>query len=268
MVISCGSPNPKLDIVFTLYKPGALEFRLMLDLSRLTRTPHAFHYVDNSDNKRNMSTAWNECAERGSAPYICFIHTDIVLSKGWEQPLLEYLEFTPEAGAVLPNPARFDLIGRKFNLSTPPTEAEMDAWASWAREAQDSQHTTFAVPAGDCACFFAVMVRRKDFQALCGFDERVRFWGNNNEFQLRLDARKLHTMMVHASSVWHQEGTAVAAAEKSGAFDGNVESAQWKLCQDRLRANPSLEWHKLSPAKRAAVRSDPRYLIGKSPFFS
>ena len=48
-----------LDVVLVLYKPGDLESRLRSDLGRLTTTPSMLHTVDNSDNRMNLSTAWN-----------------------------------------------------------------------------------------------------------------------------------------------------------------------------------------------------------------
>lgn len=250
-----------LDVVVVLYKPGELERRLLREVSAKTEVPHTFRVFDNSENEKNLSMAWNDMANEGHAPYVAFLHSDLVLSKGWESPLIHCLESDPSVGAALPNPARFDQIGRSFPLSDPPTDVQMEAWASWSRKAMVGKTLTFAVP-HECAVFFCTVVRRKDFIALKGFDERFRFVGNNHEFQWRLRDMKFRTVMVHSSSVWHKDALSFRKAVDSGLFREDLEGEHWSKWKDLLLSGTEKKWHELGNVVRLAVRCDARFMVG------
>lgn len=251
-----------IDIVTVLYKPGDLEKRLVAQIPSMTKTKHKLHVLDNSENKKNFSTAWNELASEGSYPYIAFLHSDLVLSNRWETPLLECLKKRPEVGAAVSNPARFDLTEKKFHLSDPPTDLEMEEWASWSKKNLKDSYVTYAVEVGDCPVFFCVMMRRRDFDALKGFDERFRFVGNNHEFQWRMHSLGLLTVMVKASSVWHKDAFSFRKAIASGAFNERKEGVHWDLWKGLIKSGLKKKWNELSDEERKRVRNDPSFLIG------
>lgn len=257
-----------LDVNVVLYHPDHLERRLQEDLPRLTGSRARFHILDNSNNELNLAAAWNDLGFRGNAPYVGFLHSDICVSRDWDLPLIEYLTSHPEMGVVLPNPGgRWDLLGRQFKLSTPPSPEELDAWSSWARTNMSGKHTTYATSVGDTAVFFCAVMRRRDWEALKGFDERVRFVGVNTEFERRMSERGLHTAMVHASSVWHQDAKSFFKAKSIGAFRDDVEGRNWNHWDTALRTGKTAKWHDLPDAERAAVRRQDSFRIGSSrPF--
>ncbi len=254
--------NKLLDIAILLYKPGEIEARLVKEISRLTPTEHVLHVFDNSANEKNFSMGWNDLANEGSAPFIAFLHSDVYPSFGWEKPLIEALQKHSEFGAVLPNPGWFNHIGKSFLLSDPPTDEEMEAWASYSRAGMQDRFLTWAIVGGDCAVFFCVVMRRSDFEALKGFDERFRFVGNNHEFQWRLKDRRLLTVMSHASSVWHKDAFSFWKAIKGGAFDEDREGKHWGKWKSLVQSGSVRKWHELTDAERLAIRGDPSFLIG------
>lgn len=253
---------PVIDLVTLLYKPGPIEARLVKEISRLTPTPNTLRVFDNSSNEKNFSSGWNDLALEGAAPYIAFLHSDIYPSFGWEKPLIEALEKHPDYGAVLPNPAWFNHIGKSFPLSSPPTDGEMETWASYSREKMAGAHLACAVNVGDCPVFFCVVMRRRDFNALKGFDERFRFVGNNHEFQWRLHDHGLKTVFVHASSVWHKDALSFYKAIGAGAFSENIEGRNWDYWREQVKGRRAKKWHELSDEERKAFRTDPRFRIG------
>lgn len=251
-----------LDVVLVLYKPGDLEARLRADLARLTTTPAALHTIDNSENLLNLSMAWNSGAAAGMAPYIAFLHSDVVLSKGWQEPLLECLARDKSVGAAVANPARFDLSGKAFIMGAPPTEPQMEAWASWSRKKVSKKTVTYAVKDGDAASFYAVVVRRADFARLHGFDERIRFWGAGHDFQWRLhDVLAMNTVMALGSCVWHLGSHSVGKARLEGRFSDAAEHEHWEGWKLALQEGHVRKWHELSGAERRAVRQDARMLL-------
>lgn len=46
------------------------------------------------ENKKNMgiSYSWNQGIEASASKYICFVHSDCILTSGWEIPLIKHLE--------------------------------------------------------------------------------------------------------------------------------------------------------------------------------
>lgn len=256
-----------LDVVLVVYKPGNLETRLRSDLGRLTTTPSMLHTIDNSDNRLNLSMAWNTGAAAGRGPYIAFLHSDVVLSKGWQEPLIECLKQRPGVGAVVANPARFDLSGKAFILSSLPTDKEIEVWASWSRKKLHKKTITYAVSSGDVASFFAVIVRRSDFVRLKGFDERLRFWGPGHDYQWRQQSLLgLETVMAVGSCVWHAGSHSVSKARLEGRFSDAAESQYWDRWKALLTDGKVRKWHELDAASRRASRSDPDLLIsGASP---
>jgi hypothetical protein len=257
--------DAKLDIAILLYKPGEIEQRLVREISRLTPTSHKLHVFDNSNNEKNFSSGWNDLAAAGAAPYIAFLHSDVYPSFGWERPLIAALEKRPDYGAVLPNPAWFHHIGKTFPLSSPPTDGEMEAWASYSRVKMADAHLACAVAVGDCPVFFCVVVRRSDFQSLKGFDERLRFVGNNHELQWRLNSRGLKTVFVHASSVWHKDALSFRKAISMGNFVQNDEGKHWEYWKSKVRSGQAEKWHELTDADRRTFRGTPEFRIGGPP---
>lgn len=54
--------------------------------------------------RRNYGFAegYNRAVEMVETPYVLLLNSDVEVEKGWWQPLLEFMEVTPDAGAVMP----------------------------------------------------------------------------------------------------------------------------------------------------------------------
>lgn len=251
----------QVDVVIVLYKPGDFERRLIQELPRKTETSHIIRVFDNSRNAKNPSMAYNDLVFSGTAPYIAILHSDVLVSSGWEIPLIKHLEENPTTGAAVSNPGRWDQLGKEFVLGDPPTDRELEAWGSWAHRNMAGKSIPWVTP-GECAVFFSVVMRRPDYTFFQGFDERLRFVGNNHEFQWRLHEKGLRTVMVHSSSVYHKDAASFHKAIKGGEFVADQEGAHWEKWKALIRTGREQPWHKLTDEERRDVRNHPEFLIG------
>lgn len=255
--------DPEVDVVVVGHRPGAETERVLADAVPLAGLAAKLRYFDNTGNPKNLSRAWNDLAREGRAPYIAFLNSDAVPCPGWAARLSAVLSVDSGAGAVFPQPLlppKVRFLDREFSLSEPPTRAEMRALAAWASEKHPdlSPHKAHAK-----AGLFSVMMRRTDFEALSGFDERLRFYGQDHDIQERLAERGLSTVRALACPFYPGRGAATRKAIDLKDIDINAEYEHCGKTLAALRSGKLNRWHLLSDAERAAVRKDPACRISK-----
>jgi len=255
-----------VDVAVVGYRPGPETARLLAEVNAITRRPHTVNYFDNTGNPKNLSAAWNDLARQGSGTFIAFLNPDIVISPGWDDRMAACLEGHPEVGAVLPSGVGGNGVFRLVNgvtypgrYSNPPTPDEMGAMAAWS--ADKAGHYVFS--ATDPAPFWAVMMRRADWEALKGFDERLRFYGQDHDMQHRLRRRGLQTVMLLSCPVFNYGSLPTRRAREAGDFDVNEEYHANGRVYPLLRDGRLPLWENLSDAERAAVRGNPAYAISR-----
>lgn len=254
-----------LDIVVVAYRPGEETRRLLAELPRFTKAPYELHYFDNTGNPKNLSAAWNDLAAAGSAPFIVFLNPDISLSPEWDERLTKFLELHPEVGVVLPDPVGHppfkSVSGRTCPIAYrfPPSEEDMIALGQWAK----TQEGFYAFTENDPAPFFAAMMRRKTFEALFGFDERLRFYGQDHDVQHRLRIRGLQTVRVYSCLLYNQVSVPTKKAIEHGDIDINEEYRHIGRVLPYVKDGSLAAWDRLTPKERGLIRQDPRYVISR-----
>jgi hypothetical protein len=256
-----------LDIVTVAYRSGEDLEALRRDIPRMTESPHHLWVFDNTGNPKTLTIAWNDLALGGSAEYIAFLNTDVRLSPGWDSRLIEALERGGvAAGAALPRPVGHDwpsLLdpGRAPFPShqTAPAPGPEDMSALAARSKDERGVYVFAGE-GDRASFYAVLVRRADWNRLRGFDERFRLYGQDHDFQRRLEERlSARTVRANGCPVWHRCGGSSMEAAKRGEVDFSAEMRHHGVVKSALRAGRLKDWDLLGPEECRAVRLDAAY---------
>jgi hypothetical protein len=257
--------NPSIDIVMVAYRSEADLPDVLEGLKTMSSLPHELHFHDNIGNTKTLTIAWNELASRGKAGYIVFLNTDIRLSPEWDARLVAGIERHADAGAVMPRPVGHDwqklLDPTKeaypdFNVAPPPTHDAMrrlaDAWKDL--------DTDYSFGGGCNAAFYAVMIRRSAWEALKGFDERYRFYGQDHDFQRRLLSRfGKYAMGISSAPVWHRCGGSVRKAAERGEVDFNGEMRHCGAIGEATKNGSMLEWDLLTDADRLRIRSNPKY---------
>lgn len=262
-----------LDVVTVAYRSGDDLVAMRRDIPAMTKTPHSFRVFDNTGNPKTLTIAWNDLALEGKADYIAFLNTDIRLSPGWDARLIEALETSPiPAGAVLPRPVGHDWPCL-LDASRPAFPAHETAPApgpeemtTLAQRSQGEKGIYVFAGEGDRASFYAILVRRKDWMDLAGFDERFRLYGQDHDFQRRLEERlSARTIRANGCPVWHRCGGSSREAAKRGELDFSAEMRHHGHVKGALKEGALRDWDRLSPDERRAIRMDPAY--GAMPVF-
>jgi hypothetical protein len=247
-----------VDVVVVGYRPGPETTRLLSFLPQLTRLPHKLHYCDNTGNPKSLSAAWNDLAAQGSAPFIAFLNSDAFPCPGWDLRMSSILQRHVRVGAVVPKAVGVPsarVSGREFPVSDPATPEQLEAIANAldGNLLYDYGH--------ECAPFYSVMVRRLDFDALLGFDERLRFYGQDHDLQDRLRAKGMKIVQAAGCPFTHGNSAATKAAIQHGDIDIMEEYTHIGRILGPLRSGHIRRWHTLSDKERRAVRADPAYAM-------
>lgn len=255
-----------VDIVVVGYRPGDETVRLLAEASALAGRDNALHYFDNTGNPKNLSMAWNDLALGGKRGFIAFLNPDIVVSPGWGDRMASCLERHPEVGAVLPSCVGGDGVFRLVNgvtypgqYSVPPTPGDMAAMAAWASDKEGH----YVYGPGDMPPFWAVMMRRADWEGFNGFDERLRFYGQDHDMQERLRTKGLQTVMLLSCPVFNFGSLPTKRAQQFNEIDLNAEYHANGRVYPLLRDGRLPLWQALSDQDRAAVRGNPAYSISR-----
>jgi len=257
--------NPKLDVVIVAYRSESDLPSVLDGLETMSSFPREVHLHDNIGNTKTLTIAWNDLANRGSAEYIVFLNTDIRLSPGWDERLVDGIERHADAGVVLPRPVGHDWpklvdpAAAAFpdpGCAPPPTPEAM----RYIAEAWKDREADYSFGGGCNAAFYAVMVRRNIWDALKGFDERFRFYGQDHDFQRRLLNRfGKYSIRIDCAPVWHRCGGSVRKAAERGEVDFGSEMRHCGAMESAVKGGGLREWDLLTDEERARVRSNPQY---------
>jgi GT2 family glycosyltransferase len=238
--------SPQVDIVIVTYRSERFLPRLLEDLESMSQLEHAIHLFDNTGNPTTLSRAWNDLAAAGQAPFIVFLNPDCVLSPGWDSALKDVLDRRANLGIVRPP-------GFHGHM---PSREEMVAVAKGAPEGEFERHWDCGLDRG----WFCSMMRRSQFEALRGFDERLRFFGQDWDIVRRMQSR-LGLLFAHANrcQIWHQIGGSRAEGAARGEFSDDLEYGYFQWIWERLHNGDLKDWDLLTNDERNLVRQDPLF---------
>jgi GT2 family glycosyltransferase len=121
-----------------------------------------------SPTNRGYAGAVNLALAEARGDYVAVLNMDVVISPGWLDPLVSFLEASPDAGAVCPlivlesDPGRINAAGQNVNV----TGLGFNRWLEQPRERAGGE--PFRVSGLHGAAF---LVRRELFEAIGGWDE-------------------------------------------------------------------------------------------------
>lgn len=238
--------SPEIDIVIVTYRSEKFLPRLMEELESMSRLQHAIHLFDNTGNPKTLSRAWNDLAAAGCAPFLVFLNPDCALSPGWDSTLKAVLDRRPDAGIARPPGLHGQMPSREQMIAA-------------ERAAPDDEFQRY--PGTDLNMgWFCSMMRRPQFEALQGFDERLRFFGQDWDIVRRMHSRLgLGFMHANKCQMWHQDGGSRREAEARGEFSSDVEFAYFQEIWERIRTGELKDWDLLTSEERDLVREDPIY---------
>ena len=256
--------DERLDIVIVGFRPGPETHRLLEDIPLTTRSPYVLHYFDNTGNPKTLSQAWNDLSFEGLAPFIAVLNSDVIPSPGWDERMIQALD-SEEIGSVMPNaiPVQGQYMGLDFKFSSPPSREEMASAADHAAGVAKGE-VILQDYGGENGPYFAVMLRRDDFMNLKGFDERLRFYAQDHDFQERLRLRGMKNVKLVNCPFYHGDSVATKKAIEEGDIDIMEEYRAIGRVFGPIRNGSVPRWDALSPEERAQVRQDPAYRMSKN----
>jgi hypothetical protein len=153
-----------------------------------------------SPTNRGYAGAVNLALTEARGTFVAVLNMDVVVSPGWLDPLISFLNATPDAGAVCPlivlesDPDRINAAGQDVHV----TALGFNRWLEEPRERAGAE--PFRVSGLHGAAF---LVRREDLEAIGGWDESGFLYHEDVELSwlLTLAGREIHC--VPASMVSH-----------------------------------------------------------------
>jgi GT2 family glycosyltransferase len=121
-----------------------------------------------SPTNRGYAGAVNLALAEARGDYVAVLNMDVVVTPGWLDPLVSFLESTPDAGAVCPlivlesDPGRINAAGQNVHV----TGLGFNRWLEQPRERAGAQ--PFRVSGLHGAAF---LMRREDLESIGGWDE-------------------------------------------------------------------------------------------------
>ena len=113
--------------------------------------------------------ACNECAKRGTEPYILFLNPDVIMQKNALTAALDCIEFNPNIG-ILGIELAYEDGSTQASKMTFPTAKDLTRRASGGKRGYATSDQSITGEA-DWVLGAVILVRRSAFEAVGGFDE-------------------------------------------------------------------------------------------------
>lgn len=156
--------------------------------------------------------------KRATAPYVCFLNNDILVSPGWLEELIAIAESNPTIGAVNPSSNTFSIY--------PPKNSD---YLQFSRQLASHRGKWIEVSYGVGFCLLA---RRELLLKVGGFNEVTyeRIYFEDADLGRQIQALGLRCVMAQGTYVWHEGGqTMNAQPERLRLFKENERRfiAKW-----------------------------------------
>jgi GT2 family glycosyltransferase len=185
-----------------------------------------------SPTNRGYAGAVNVALPEARGEYLAVLNMDVVVSEGWLDPLVSFLDASPAAGAACPlillesDPSRINAAGQNVH----PTALGFNRWLDRPRE--EAGAAPFRVSGLHGAAF---VIRRELLERLGGWDESGFLYYEDVELSwlLRLAGKEIHC--VPASTVIHDYHLTMFPQKLF-----LLERNRWKLLLSGLRGRTRL----------------------------
>lgn len=166
------------------------------------------------DRNYGFAEGYDKAIEQVESPYILLLNSDVEVEQGWWQPLLEFMEATPDAGAVQPkilsyrDRCSFEHAGAAGglidSLGFPYCRGRVLSRVERDNGQYDGEPREVAWASGA-----AMLVRRKAFMEAGGLD--ADFFAHMEEIDLCVRMRRLgyKSFCITSSRVFHLGGGAL-----------------------------------------------------------
>jgi len=163
-------------------------------------------YIEHGSN-RGISAGWNTCSRATDSEIVVLSNDDVIMpTGGWLESFVHALKHSPGVGVVGANWHAFLaedvpglLAGPESDLSVVPRDPSTKAPTPERRPLyEDTSPGRVMCPTGQLFAF-----RRKDFDAVGGFDERMKSFYEESTFGSEMAARGLIGLQLTWPTNWH-----------------------------------------------------------------
>jgi hypothetical protein len=92
--------NKKISIIICSINPERCE-KSVHDISKTIGVEHGIIVFDNREYNWGLCKVYNQCAEKTSSPYLCFMHEDLFIeTDNWGGIIIDFAEDTPNCGVI------------------------------------------------------------------------------------------------------------------------------------------------------------------------
>jgi GT2 family glycosyltransferase len=219
---------PVVSIITVTYGTGPVVLEMLDAVARYTPVTHEVIVVDNlpgdgrtrtaellvsrsdvqlieADENFGFSGGNNLGAHRAAGEFLCFLNADVIVADGWLEPLLAALD-DPIVGIAAPVLVDPDGSLQEAGQLLYPDGCTAAVGGPEVMRHDLSQAFSRDVDYASAACW---LVRRDEFLALGGFDERYRpAYFEDVDYALRLEQVGQRTRLVAGTPVVHHHGKA------------------------------------------------------------
>ena len=160
----------------------------------------------------NLSVVWNKLVNESRAEYVCLLNNDTVPNGNWLELLLE--EMKDGVGAV--GPISNSAGGHQGGFSNSLKEK--------------------TVKECNMLSCFCVLIDKKAFQAIGGFDERFKLYGEDSDLFHRMRKAGYKLITNYNSFVYHHGKASTKVAEARGKDITKIQRESAQLYQEKIHA--------------------------------
>lgn len=198
-------------------------------------------------NDRNLGfgPACNQGAAAARAPALCFLNPDALVEPGWLEPLLERLDATPTAGAVVARLVNWDESatsqGDPATLQEAGCIVGRDGSTQSVGFGDDPDRPWYRFPRViDYGSFACALVRRSAFETVGGFDPvYAPAYCEDVDLCFALAEAGFDTVYEPRATVFHARGVTMGQTPREALLERNTGILRTRWA-DRLAPRPSI----------------------------
>ena len=184
--------NKPIDIIIVKYGLPDYEQETVEQVMRTVGVPYHLSVYDNYPLDENLSVVWNRLIKRSNADFVLLLNNDTVPRGSWADKLLEAMS-DPKVGAV-------GSISNKAGGHQ----------GGWEKSPEDK--------VVECVMLsgFCVLIRKAAFDAIGGFNEAYKLYGEDSDFFRRMKKAGWTLLTHYGSYVYHHKAQSTKIAEARG----------------------------------------------------
>jgi GT2 family glycosyltransferase len=208
-----------LDVLVVAYCGWHALAETLASLALWSEPGYRLTVFENSVRNYRLTSIWNRFVEQSTRDVVALCNPDVIVGPGWDTESLACFAQHADCAAVAPvSNTRPHQETLKMPLPDALTAADVERVA--ARFASPTGADRFYVTTdermvpGHCA-----LIRRRAWQQVGGFDERLAFGGNDFDFNRRLVAAGMTLAVATRAFSFHRWGVSTADAIRLSQFD-------------------------------------------------